>query len=223
MCVSQSYSLFAVVLALTAAVVGCGTTEELPPDCAPAIGESPTRGPEDAWVTIVEFADFQCPYCGSVVPTLKKVDTERPDVVRWVFKHLPLSTHPRALPASIAAECAHEQDLFWPMYDALYSHQSALSDDALESYAEAAGVDLEEWRTCLDSNRPKQVISSDHKQAVDAQIPGTPAFFVNGTPLIGAEPLGNFLDAVDKARKKAKQSGLEPAEYYDELVAKGCG
>jgi protein-disulfide isomerase len=204
-------------------LVACSNTDELPPDCAPAIGESPTRGPEDAWVTIVEFADFQCPYCGSVVPTLEKVDTERPDVVRWVFKHLPLSMHPRAMPASIAAECAHEQDLFWPMYDELFSHQNALGDAALESYAEAAGVDLEAWRTCLDSDGPKQVISSDRKQAVDAGLQATPTFFVNGTPLVGALPLGDFLDAVDEARRKAKNSGLEPTEYYDGLVAKGCG
>jgi protein-disulfide isomerase len=174
-------------------------------------------------VTVVEFADFQCPYCGRVVPTLREVDAERPDEVRWVFKHLPLSMHPRALPASIAAECAHEQDRFWPMYDTLYSHQNALSDSALESYAEAAGVQLEAWRTCLDSDRPEQVIADDRKQAADAAVRATPTFFVNGKPLVGALPLADFVDAVDEARKKAKRSGLEPAEYYDELVSQGCG
>ena len=216
-------SSFVFVLALTSALVACGTTNELPPDCAPVIAESPTRGPEEAWVTVVEFADFQCPYCGRVVPTLREVDAERPDEVRWVFKHLPLSMHPRALPASIAAECAHEQDRFWPMYDTLYSHQNALSDSALESHAKAAGVDLEAWRTCLDSDRPKEVIANDRKQAVDAEVQATPTFFVNGKPLVGALPLADFVDAVDEARKKAKRSGLEPAEYYDELVSQGCG
>ena len=92
-----------------------------------------------------------------------------------------------------------------------------------QSYAEAAGVQLEEWRTCLDSDRPKQVIADDRKQAVDAEVQATPTFFVNGKPLVGALPLADFVGAVDEARKKAKRSGLEPAEYYDELVSKGCG
>jgi protein-disulfide isomerase len=221
--VSKSQSLVGVLMVLTAALAACSGADELPPDCAPVIGESPTRGPDDAWVTIVEFADFECPFCGSVVPTLKRVDEERPGVVRWAFKHLPLSMHRRALPASIAAECAHEQDLFWPMYEALYSHQSALGDAALESYAQAAGVDVDEWRACLDSDRPRQVIANDRAQAADAAVQGTPTFFVNRKPLVGALPLGDFLDAVDEARKKAQKSGLEPAEYYDRLVAKSCG
>jgi protein-disulfide isomerase len=212
------------VLALAATLAACTTVEEpLPPDCAPLIGDSPVRGPDDAWVTIVEFADFQCPYCGSVVSTLREVDAQRPDGVRWVFKHLPLTMHPRALPASMAAECAHEQGVFWPMYDTLYGHQNALGDAELEDYAKTAGVDLEEWQTCLSSDHAKQAIENDRKQATDAQVNATPTFFVDGTPLVGALPLHDFLDAVDSARNKAEASGRTPAEYYDELASKGCG
>lgn len=216
--------LSGLLLVLASTLAACSDVDEaVPPDCAPLVGDSPSRGPDDAWVTIVEFADFQCPYCGSVVPTLARVDAERPDVVRWVFKHLPLSSHPRAMAAGIAAECAHEQGLFWVMHDMLYDRQNALSDAALEDYAEAVGVDLEPWRACLASDRPKQAIAADRKQAATAQVNATPTFFVNGTPIVGALPLENFLDAVDDAHEKAKASGMTPAEYYDELADRGCG
>jgi protein-disulfide isomerase len=205
-----------------ATLAGCGDRAPEQSFCAVRVADSPTRGPADAWVTAVEFADFECPYCGRVVPTLREVDAERPAVVRWVFKHVPLAFHTRALPAAIAAECAHEQGYFWEMYDALFAHQDALSDADLATYAAGIGLDMASYQACLGSDPPRARVVADLEAAQRAKVSATPTFFFNGLPLVGALALADFLAAVDRGRQDAQSSGLAPADYYAALEAQGC-
>lgn len=203
--------------------LGCGDGESvaLPQGCAVPIAESPTRGPADAWVTLVEFGDFQCPYCGSEEPVLRELDRRRPDL-RWVFKHLPLSQHLRAKPASIAAECARDQGAFWPMHDLLYAHQDALADTDLAGYAGQLGLELDEWQDCYDRQVPLDRLEQDYELALQVHVKGTPTFFVNGWILAGARPLGDLLTAVDEAYARALESQVPAADYYQSLVDQGC-
>jgi protein-disulfide isomerase len=209
-------------LLLWPALAGCDDQAPEQSFCAVPVADSPTRGPADAWVTAVEFADFECPYCGRVVPTLREVDAERPAVVRWVFKHAPLPFHTRALPAAIAAECAHEQGYFWEMYDALYAHQDALSDADLATYAAGIGLDMASYEACLGSDPPRARIVADLEAAQRAKVSATPTFFFNGRPLVGALPLADFLAAVDRGRQDSQASGLAPADNYATLELQGC-
>lgn len=207
-------------------VVGCAlTASEEPgdlPNCVVPLGDSPTRGPSDAWVTIVEFGDFQCPYCGRAQPTLAQLDVARPNM-RWVWKHFPLtSLHSRALPAAKAAECAYQQGAFFPMHDLLFAHQNALSDANLESYAAQLGLDLVTWQNCLTSSRALERIESDLRDGLAARLEGTPSFFINGKALVGSRPLGDFITAVDEAEQAAISSGSAPADYYSARENQGC-
>jgi protein-disulfide isomerase len=209
-------------LPTSTALTGCSDEAPAQGFCAVPVADSPVRGPDDAPVTAVELADFQCPYCGRVVPTLEQVDAERPAQVRWVFKHLPAPYHPRAMPAAIAAECAHEQGYFWEMYRALYAHQDALSDADLAAYAADIGLDLASYQACLGSDPPRARIDADLAEADRAKVNATPTFFFNGQPLVGALPLEDFLVVVDRARQTAESSGLAPTDYYAGLEAQGC-
>lgn len=210
------------LLGIVAVSASCGhDSRPLPRRCAVPVGESPVRGPADAWVTLVEFGDFQCPFCGAVVPTLHEVDLQRPGL-RWVFKHFPLPFHPRSLPASMAAECAKEQDRFWDMYDTLFAHQSALEDADLAAYAEGIGLDLVSWQACLASATPAAQIAADRELGQSVDLTGTPTFFINGSPLVGARPSQDFLDAIDSACQSAESSGVPAAQYYADLANQGC-
>lgn len=187
------------------------------------VGKAPVRGPADAWVTIVEVSDFQCPFCARGAATLKQVEEAYKGDVRVVFKHNPLSFHPRALPAAIATSCAHAQGKFWPMADALFADQSKLGDKDLEAAAQAAGVNLAAYTKCVAQATPKSAIEADQVEAAKFGARGTPAFFINGRFLSGAQPLPAFKTIVDEELKKAKDSGTAKAGYYAEVVeAKGA-
>ena len=190
--------------------------------CAVPVANAPTKGPDDAPVTIVEFADFECPYCGRVQATLDRVDAERPDQIRWVFKYLPLIHHAHAQDAAVAAACADEQGLFWEMAAGLFEHQNELSEDTYLAVARSVGLDEESWQECYDTRATLDLVQADYDLAYEMDVPVTPAFFINGHPLLGAAPLADFLDAVDAAREGEQASELEGAEYYDSLVEQGC-
>jgi protein-disulfide isomerase len=193
------------------------------PSCVVPIGNSPTRGPADAWVTAVEFGDFECSYCGRAEPTIKEVDLERPGIVRWVWKHLPItSKHPRALPAAIAAECAHDQNHFWEMHDLIYANQTALNDTDLSNYAQQIGLDMTTWQACLNTDPPKQRILADEDLAARARVDGTPTFFINGVALLGAQPLDSFLSIIDAAQQSAMTSSADAGSYYSAMEGRGC-
>lgn len=167
------------------------------------IGEAPTKGPDDAIVTIVEWSDFQCPFCNRVSPTLARIEDEYGDKVRLVFKHMPLSIHPQAPQAHAAAEAAHRQGKFWEMHDRIFSNQRDLSVATLESHARAIGLDMDQYAKDVADASIKQRIDADMAQASELNVTGTPAFFINGRFLSGAQPFENFKRVIDAAIEQA--------------------
>ena len=163
------------------------------------VGESPTRGESNAKVTIVEWSDFQCPFCNRVEPTLKQIEQEYGDSVRIVFKHLPLEIHPAARAAHAAAEAAHRQGKFWAMHDRIFLNQRDLSPETLLGYAKEIGLDVGRYQRDVDSAEVKKAIEQDVEQAQKLGVGGTPAFFINGRNLSGAQPFPNFKRMIDEA------------------------
>ena len=182
------------------------------------LGESAVKGGQDAWVTIVEVSDFQCPYCGRVVPTIKALEEKYGKDLRVTFKHNPLPFHPNALPAANAAECAREQGKFWQMHDKLFENQQQLSPENYEKWAGEVGLDLNRWKKCFADTKFKSHIEEDQKMGMQLGARGTPAFFVNGRFLSGAQPQPAFEALIDEEMKKAKASGVAAKDYYQKVV-----
>jgi protein-disulfide isomerase len=159
---------------------------------------APARGGQDAKLAIVEFSDFQCPFCGRVAPTLKQIEDEYGDRVRIVFKHLPLSIHPKAPAAHAAAEAAHRQGRFWEMHDKIFADQKSMSPEKYVEYAQQIGLDMNRFRQDLASAEVKQRIDADSSEAAKLGVTGTPAFFVNGRFLSGAQPYAAFKALIDE-------------------------
>lgn len=171
--------------------------------------EGPARGPEDAPVTIVEFSDYECPYCRRIEPTLAQIVERYPEQVRLVYRHFPIdSIHPRARAAAEAATCAHRQDRFWEYHEILFSNED-YGDEALRGYAEQAGLDLEAWETCREDPATKRAVQEDVDAGRAVGVTGTPAFFVNGRPLRGAVPLENFVQVIESELRAAAGDGGE--------------
>lgn len=158
----------------------------------------PGRGPANARVVIVEFADFQCPYCSKASEIVKKVAADYPGDVRVVFRHFPLSNHPLAPKAAEASACAHEQGRFWEYHDHLFANPRDLDETALKAHAVTLGLDLKPFVDCLESGRMKAAVEKDRKAGEALGINGTPAFFINGLPLAGAQPEEAFRRAIDR-------------------------
>jgi protein-disulfide isomerase len=168
---------------------------------AAAVG--PARGSERARVTIVEFGDFQCPYCRQAEDTVRSIIARYPNDVRLVFRELPLaSIHPNAYAAARAAVCADRQGKFWPMHDALYADQSALSDAGLLDTAKRVGLDATTFSTCLPQDATNNTIITDINAADELAITGTPFFLVNGRPINGVVPMEQFEAVVTEELKK---------------------
>ncbi len=182
------------------------------------VGDSPAKGPADAWVTIVEVSEFQCPFCKRVGPTLKQIQDTYGDDVRIVFKHNPLSFHQNAKPAAKAAECAREQGKFWEMHDIMFENQRELGGPKLEEYAQQSGVTMDTWKACFSSTKYEDRINQDQRVANQFGARGTPGFFINGRFLSGAQPFESFKVVIDEELKKAKESGLPKQSYYTTVV-----
>ncbi|MFN7210240.1 MAG: DsbA family protein [Aggregatilineales bacterium] len=178
-----------------------------PSPAAPArveieLGNSPSWGAEDAKVTIVEFSDFECSFCARFYRDTYKALKERyQDRVRFVYKHFPISgIHPNAERAAVAAECAHEQDKFWAYHDLLFENQRNLAQEALIGYARQVGVpNIEQFTECLSSNKYLSTVIADLQQGERYGVQGTPTFFINGLPLVGAQPYPAFERAIEQA------------------------
>lgn len=162
-------------------------------------------GPKDARVTVVEFLDFQCPFCKAVHPTLKQLMQEyRGKSVRFVFRHFPIiSVHPQALPASNASLCAHEQGQFLAYYDLLYTRQDEISPAGFVNFARDAGLKLQQFNTCLGERRYETQIKNDVRAGLELGIEGTPTWFVNNVRLVGALPYETFKAAIEKELQRA--------------------
>jgi protein-disulfide isomerase len=165
---------------------------------------SPAMGPDTAPVTIVEFSDFQCPFCGRVGPTLKKIKKEYGDQVRIVFKHQPLDFHAKAPAAHAAAEAAHRQGKFWEMHDKIFADQKAMSPEKYVEYATELELDVDQFKADVASEDVKKRVDADKKEAAKLGSTGTPGFFINGLNLKGAKPFEAFKEVIDKELKKKK-------------------
>lgn len=167
------------------------------------LGDAPIRGSENAVVTIVEWSDFQCPFCNRVSPTLAKIEEEYGDRVRIAFKHMPLSIHPQAGAAHAASEAAHRQGKFWEMHDRIFANQRDLAVETLEGYAASIGLDMDQFRKDMKAKDVAKRINDDLQQAATLGVTGTPSFFINGKFLSGAQPFPNFKRVIDEALEKS--------------------
>jgi protein-disulfide isomerase len=159
----------------------------------------PSLGPVDAPITIVEFSDFQCPYCRKFhQETYQALLDAYPGQIRFVYRNLPLtSMHPEAFPSAVASLCAQDQNAFWPFYEKLFSSDE-LGRDAYLKYAADLELDVPSFETCLDSGRHDEFIQADSDYALSIGVNSTPTFFVNGVPVIGAYPLSYFKQVIDE-------------------------
>jgi len=169
--------------------------------------DGPARGPQGAPVTIVEFSDFECPFCRRAEATVKQVLDRYQDQVRFVYRHFPLEIHPRARPAAEAAACADEQGHFWEYHEKLFA--GGLEDADLQRYASELGLDAAAFQQCVSQHKTKDVVGADLEAGKAAGVSGTPAFFVNGIMISGARPVDSFTKVIDKELSQSK--GVEKA------------
>lgn len=162
----------------------------------------PEVGPKDAPITIVEFSDFQCPFCKKAEPALKEVREKYGDKVKLVYMDFPLGFHQHAMDAAMAGRCAGEQGKFWPMHDQMFDDQGKLSAGDLKNSAKKAGLDTAKFDDCFKSGKYKSAIEGDLAQGQKLDVNGTPAFFVNGRPLSGAQPFSAFSEIIDQELQK---------------------
>lgn len=156
--------------------------------------DEPAWGPADARIVIIEYSDFQCPYCKMFMEnTYARLRQMYSDQVRFIYRDFPLdSIHPRARPAAEAAQCAHEQGKFWEYHDLLFANQQALETSDLKRYAQQLGLDMDQFNTCVDTRKYQASVEADVQAGLRQNVTGTPTFFINGQALVGAQPLEAF-------------------------------
>lgn len=163
------------------------------------VDDDPSVGPENAAITIVEFSDYQCPYCQLWYQQVySRMMSEYAGQIRFVYRDLPIQGHPQSLPAAVAANCAGEQDAYWPFHDALFSGQSDLGRATYLQFAGGIGLDTAEFTACLeraDQTEPQ----ADYQDALRLGINSTPTFVINGQVVVGAQPYESFKAIIDQA------------------------
>lgn len=169
-----------------------------PPRTKVAVGDAPAKGPANAPVTIIEFSDFQCPFCKRGRPVVDQVLETYKDKVRYVFRDFPLSFHKQAPKAHEAAHCAGDQGKYWEMHTLLFEKQPALEVAQLKEYAKQLNLDLSAFDACLDDGKYVKRVQSEVAAGAEAGVSGTPAFFVNGIPMSGALPFAEFKKVIDE-------------------------
>ena len=158
----------------------------------------PSKGPNDAKVVIVEYSDFQCPFCKRGADTMDRVMKEYSKDVKVVFKQLPLQFHPKALPAAKATLAAWKQDKFWEMHDACFANQAALSDEFFLEQAKKLGLNADKFKKDMESPEIAKIIEEDKAEAEKVGISGTPGFVVGGVLVKGAYPFEHFKTIIDR-------------------------
>ena len=176
-----------------------------PPRQKVAVAGSPSRGPATAPIEMIEFSDFQCPFCLRAHPTVNQVLSTYGDRVKLVYRHYPLPNHPNARPAAEASQCAAEQGQFWQYYDRLFADQTKLSDEGLKQSAAALGMNTGQFNVCFDTHKYKDQVEADIKDGNDAGVSGTPAFFINGRMITGAQPFEAFKRIIDEELELKKK------------------
>lgn len=159
--------------------------------------DDPALGPADAPVTIIEFSDYQCPYCNRVETTLKQVFETYGDQVRLVYRDYPLPFHTFAQKAAEAAECAEDQGKFWEFHDKLFENQQSINTENMKQWAKDLGLDSTKFDDCLDSGKYASEVQKDFEDGQAAGVSGTPTFFINGQKLVGAQPFTAFKSIID--------------------------
>jgi protein-disulfide isomerase len=190
-------------------------------------GNGPVKGKADAPVTIVQFSDFQCPFCSRVEPTIDEVVKTYGDKVRVIWRNNPLPFHPRAEPAAqLAMEArAEKKDAgFWAAHDMLFKNQQKIADEDLLGYAKELGLDVDKVKVAINEHKYKAEIDADQELADDIQASGTPHFFINGRRLVGAQPIEKFKAVIDEELKKAEAiiaKGIAAKDVYNEIIKDG--
>lgn len=204
---------------------GSGAETGAPFDAADQFGlkGAPLKGAESAIVTIVEYSDFECPFCGRVNPTMKQI-METPEYagkIRVIFKHNPLPFHKNAPLAAEASLAAHAQGKFWEMHDKLFDNMKALTRPDLEKYATEIGLDMVKFKEALDKNTYKDAVAKDLADAGKAGVKGTPHFLVNGKAISGAQPFEAFKTVIDTEIKEMEtltKGGKSLGDAFGERV-----
>jgi protein-disulfide isomerase len=165
-----------------------------------SVGNSPSFGDKDAKVTIVEFSDFQCPFCAKGADVLKEIKKKYGSKVRVAFKNFPLPFHNHAEKAAVAGLCAQEQngEAFWKMHDEMFAHQDQLDDAGLKNTAKKIGLKMDQFEKCLSENKTLAQVKADMEEGAKAKVKSTPTFFINGQLINGAQPIEVFSELIDE-------------------------
>ncbi|MDH3444294.1 MAG: thioredoxin domain-containing protein [Deltaproteobacteria bacterium] len=167
---------------------------------------APFKGGKNAPVTIVEFTDVHCPFCQKVLPTLTQILSRYGDKVKLVYKDFPIdSLLPNARKGHEAARCAHDQGKFWPYHDKLFAASPKASPEDLKTYAKEVGLDLSAFDKCFSSGKHVKAVQDDIEEGTRVGVTGTPAFFINGRQITGAQPLETFAKMIDDELGRMKK------------------
>lgn len=175
-----------------------------PPRTKVEAGDNPSRGPANAPIQIVEWADYQCPFCGKSRPTLNQILSTYGDKVRYTIRDFPLGFHQHAVKAHEAAHCAGEQGKYWEMNTSLFEHNTALEVAKLKEYARQIKLDGAKFDKCLDSGKFAKKVTENQEAGSAVGVTGTPSFFVNGVNISGAQPFENFKTLIESELAKKK-------------------
>jgi protein-disulfide isomerase len=169
-----------------------------PPRVAITIPASaPSMGPMDAPIVIVEWSDYQCPFCKRAAPTVNQVLAEYKGKIRFVYRDYPLPFHKQAMPSSLAAHCAEDQGKFWEYHNNLFDVAGDLSDADLSKRASDLGLDMTKYNACMQAKSGEAAINAAYNDGAAVGVTGTPAFFINGRMLVGAQPFEQFKSIID--------------------------
>lgn len=170
------------------------------PTFAVEVGNAPTTGAKDAKVTIIEFSDFQCPFCAKGADILKEIKKKYGNKVQVAFKNFPLPFHNHAEQAAVAGLCANEQgsDYFWKMHDEMFASQDSLDAEGLKKTAKKIGLKSEAFEKCLSENKYLSQVKADMEQGKNVKVKSTPTFFINGQLINGAQPMDVFAEIIDE-------------------------
>jgi protein-disulfide isomerase len=176
--------------------------EPAPPILSVSADDDPSIGPANAPVTIVEFSDFQCPYCKLSVPTIKEILAKYPGKVKVVYRDYPGPNHPHAQQAAEAAQCAGDQGKFWEYHDSLFDRQAPGTGWNFTELAKEIGLNQESFAICLNTGRYRDEVIKDLHDGFKLGITSTPTFFINGRPLVGTKPFAEFQAVIDRLLKQ---------------------
>lgn len=188
------------------------------------VGDAYFKGGANAKVTVVEWSDFQCPFCSRVVPTLKEIEKNYGDEVKVAFKHNALPMHKQARPAAIAAEAAGKQGKFWEMHDILFANAKELTEENFVKWAGELGLNVDQFKKDMADPAIGKKVDDNQKQGTTLGARGTPAFFVNGRYLSGAQPFEAFKALIDEEMKEADAliaKGVAKEAVYAEVIKGG--